>query len=295
MPEAMMLNALREVLRETFPDRVKQNLEDLDLKQVTEMLDREDIDPEQLSDRVIEKLEGNPDYTRLRKVALDKAFHEQPSADMLSFYGRFAVSGETYYVQYGQKLFRWEPGMAEWHDTGLVDETEFDFPIADHSAEISTSVNALDSIGFKIAVSGSTVYVGKRDGHLAQSLDKGETWNNVTADIPFSWTAFNALIFAGSTIYVATDQGVAYSSDGVNWRAATDTEGETLVMERFAVEGTTVYGTTGHHVYELKEGSNTWKQVTPEIPASVLSFAVDGKVLYVGTASSGVLRFTLDE
>ncbi len=293
VPEEMTLNALREVLQETFPDKVKQNLEELDLKQVTEMLDREDIDSEQLSDLVIEKLEGNPDYTRLRKVALDKAFHEQPTADMLSFYGRFAVSDETYYVQYGQKLFRWEPGMAEWHDTGLVDETEFVFPV--DYAEASTSMNVLDSIGFKIAVSGSTVYVGKRDGYLAQSLDKGETWNNVTADLPFSWTAFNALIFAGSTIYVATDQGVAHSNDGVNWHTATDTEGKTLVMERLVAEGMTVYGTTGQYVYQLKEDSNTWKQATPEIPDAVLSFAVDGNVLYVGTASSGVLRFTLDE
>ena len=295
VPEEMMLNTLREVLQETFPDKVKQNLEDLDLKQVTEMLDREDIDPEQLSDLVTEKLKANPDYTRLRKVALDKAFHEQPSADMLSFYGKFAVSGETYYVQYGQKLFRWEPGMAEWYDTGLIDETETTNFLPDDSAEISTSVNALDSIGFKIAVSGSTVYVGKRDGHLAQSFDKGETWNDVTADLPFSWTVFNALTFAGSTIYVATDQGVAYSSDGTNWHVALDAEGETLVMKKLAVDGTTIYGLTGQYVYQLKENSDTWKQATPEIPDSVLSFAVDDNTLYVGTTNSGVLRFKLDE
>ena len=293
VPEKMMLNALREVLQETFPGKIKQNLEELNLKQVTEMLDREDIDPEQLSDLVIEKLEGNPDYTRLRKVALDKAFHEQPSSDMQSFYGKFAVSGETYYVEYGQKLFRWEPGMAEWHDTRLVDETEFVFP-TDYS-EASTSMNVLDSIGFKIAVSGKTVYVGKRDGHLSQSFDKGETWNDVTADLPFSWTAFNAIAFAGSTLYVATDKGVAYSSDGTDWHTATNAEGETLVMARFAVEGTTMYGTTGQYVYQLKENASVWKQVTPEIPDTVLSFAVDGNVLYVGTSSSGVLRFTLDE
>ena len=294
IPEEMMLNALREVLQETFPDKVKQNLEDLDLKQVTEMLDRKDIDPEQLSDRVIEKLERNPDYTKLRNETLNKAFQEQVSTGMPSFFGSFAVSGETYYVEYGQKLFRWEPGMAEWHDTGLIDETEFVFPV-DYSAEASTSMNALDSIGFKIAVSGKTVYVGKRDGHLSQSFDEGDTWNDVTADLPFSCSVFNALTFAGSTVYVATDQGVAYSEDGTRWYAVTDAEGETLVMKKLAVAGTTVYGITGQYVYQLKEKSDTWKQATPEIPDAVLSFAVDGNVLYVGTASSGVLRFTLDE
>ena len=292
VPEEMMLNVLREVLQETFPDKIKQNIEDIDLEQVTEML--KGIDPDQLSDRLIEKLEGNPDYVKLRNEALNKAFQEQVSTGMPSFYGSFSVSGETYYVEYGQKLFRWKPGMAEWHDTGLVDETELAFPF-DYSAEASTSMNLLDSIGFKIAVSGKTVYVGKRDGHLFQSFDEGETWNDVTADLPFAITEFKAIAFAGSAVYVATDKGVAYSSDGVNWQAATDTEGKTLIMERFAVDGTTVYGTTGQYVYQLKEGSNTWKQATPEIPDAVLSFAVDGNVLYVGTVNSGVLRFTLDE
>ena len=288
VPEKMMIKALQEA----FPDKVKQNIEDIDLEQVTEML--KGIDPDQLSDRVIEKLEDNPDYARLRNEAFNKAFQEQVSTNMPAFFGSFAVSGETYYVEYGQKLFRWKPDMAEWSDTGLIDETEFVLPF-DYSAEASTSINVLDSIGFKIAVLDSTVYVGKRDGHLSQSFDKGETWNDVTANLPFPVTEFKGITFAGLTVYVGTNSGVAYSSDGTNWHAATDVEGETLVMERFAIEGTTVYGTTGQHVYALKEGSNTWEQVTPEIPDSVLSFAVDSNVLYVGTASSGVLRFTLEE
>ena len=294
VPEEMMLKALREVLQESFPDKVKQNIEDLDLEQVAEMLKGIDIDPDQLN----EKLNSNPDFAKLMSEAFNKAAEEQFSTGMPSFLGSFAVSGETYYVEYGQKLFRWEPDMTEWHDTGLIDEAELNFPFdysVDYSAEASTSINIRDSIGFKIAVSGSTVYVGKRDGHLSQSFDKGETWNDVTADLPFSWTAFNALTFAEQTVYVATDKGVVHSSDGANWQAATDVEGGQLVMERLAAEGTTIYGTTGQYVYQLKEGSNTWEQVTPEIPDTVLSFVVDDNVLYVGTASSGVLRFMLDE
>ena len=288
VPEEMMIKALQEA----FPDKVKQNIEDIDLEQVAEML--KGIDPDQLSDRVIEKLEDNPDFARLKNEAFNKAFQEQVSTGMPPFFGSFAVSDETYYVEYGQKLFRWEPEMTEWDDTGLIDETEFVFPL-DYSAEASTSMNALDSIGFKIAVSGSTVYVGKRDGHLSQSFDMGETWNNVTADLPFPITEFKAIAFVGLTVYVGTDSGVAYSSDGVNWHATTDAEGETLVMKRFAIEGTTVYGTTGQYVYQLKENASTWKQVTPEIPDSVLSFAVDSNTLYVGTSSSGVIRFALEE
>ena len=295
VPEEMMITVLREVLQESFPDTVKQNIEDLDLEQVAEMLKGIDIDPEQLNEKLTEKLNSNPDFARLKNEALNKATEEHVSTGMSPSFGNFAVSGETYYVEYGQKLFRWEPDMTEWHDTGLIDETEFDFPV-DYSVEASTSINVLDSIGFKIAVSGSTVYVGKRDGHLAQSFDKGETWDDITADLPFSFTEFKAIVFAGSTVYVTTDKGVAHSSDGTRWHAVTtDTEGETLIMERLAAEGATVYGTTGEYVYQLKEGSNTWEQVTPEIPDTVLSFAVHDNVLYVGTASSSVLRFTLEE
>ena len=287
VPEEIMTKVLQEILQEAFPDKDKPNLEDLDPEQV-EMLERIG------SDQIIEKLEEHVDFEQLKNEALNKALQEQPTAGMRSFYGKFAVSGDTYYIEYAQRLFRWKPGMAEWHDTGLVDEAEFVFPV-DYSAEASTSMNVLDSIGFKIAVSGETVYVGKRDGHLAQSFDEGETWNDVTADLPFSWTAFNALTFAGTTVYVATDSGVAYSSDGTDWHTATDAEGSQLIIERFAVDGTTVYGTIGQYVYQLKENASVWKQVTPEIPDSVLAFAVDANVLYVGTASSGVLRFTLEE
>ena len=231
---------------------------------------------------------------------MNKAFAEAAISAIAPFLGNFAVSGETYYVEYKQKLFRWKPGMTEWHNTGLVDSAENVFKSLmsnpfDYSAGLSTITNIFGEMGFKIAVSGNTVYVGKRDGHLAQSFDEGETWNDITQDLPFSLTAFNALTFAGSTLYMATDKGVAYSEDGTRWYAVTDAEGETLVMKKLAVDGMTVYGTTGRYVYQLKEGSDTWKQVTPEIPDSVLSFAVDGNVLYVGTSSSGVLRFTLEE
>ena len=237
----------------------------------------------------------NIDFDQLNET-LNAVMKKHAAAGMLSFFGSFAVSSETYYVEYRQKLFRWKPGMAEWHDTGLIDTAEFNFPFDYSDSDgASASMNLPDSIGFKIAVSGSTVYVGKRDGHLAQSFDEGDTWNDVTSDLPFPVTAFNALTFAGATLYVATDSGVAWSSDGTDWHTATDAEGSRLVIEKFAVAGTTVYGITGQHVYQLTESSDTWKQVTPEIPDTVLSFVVDGNVLYVGTFSSGVMRFMLDE
>ncbi|MCG9134482.1 sigma-70 family RNA polymerase sigma factor, partial [Candidatus Poribacteria bacterium] len=175
-----------------------------------------------------------------------------------AYFGSFAVSGSTHYMEYNQKLFRWKPGMTEWFDTGLADAGESIHSIA--------SLNEQGTIDFKIAVSGETVYVGKRDGHLLQSFDEGDTWSDVTANLPFAVTKFEAIAFAGPTLYAVTDKGVTYSSDGVRWHTATDPKGASLVIEKMAVEGTTVYGATEQQIYQLKEHSNRWEPVTPEVP-----------------------------
>ncbi len=201
--------------------------------------------------------------------------------------GNFAVSGTTYYAEYTKKLFRWKPGATEWYDTGLIDKGEP--PPFDEFADI------LDYTGFKLAVSGETVYVGKRDGHLMQSFDEGDTWNDVTANLPLSVDHFNSIAFVGQTIYVATDKGVVSSRNGTDWHIITDGKEKHLVVDRFAVDGTTVYGQVGQKVYQLKKNSDVWEQITPEIPYPVSCFDVDRKTLYVGTFGSGVLRFMLDE
>ena len=267
---------MSKIMMQAFTDKAKQNLE----KGVPP--NPEDVDFNQLNE------------------AMNKVMQEQAAAGMMAFIGSFAVGGDTYYVEYGKTLYRWKPGMREWHNTGLVDKGEDPFASLlsgpfDYSADVSTSYDTLSSMGFRIAVSDSTVYVGKREGALFQSFDEGDTWNDVTADLPFPVEAFNAIAFAGETVYVATDQGVAYSSDGNSWHEATDTEGNIPVIDRLAVKGTAVYGQSEQYVYMLKENSNTWKQATPEIPGVVSALVVDGNTLYVGTLNRGVLRFTLDE
>ena len=267
---------MNKIMMQAFTDKAKQNLEE------GESPNPEDVDFKQLNE------------------AMSKVMQEQASAGMLAFIGSFAVNGDTYYVEYGKTLYRWKPGMGEWHNTGLVDKGKDPFASLfsgpfDYSADASTAYDTINSSGFKIAVSGSTVYIGKREGHLFQSFNEGDTWNDVTADIPFPFEKFKAIVFAGSTVYVATDKGVAYSSDGTRWHAATDTKSRAIVVSRLAAEGTTVYGQTDKHVYLLKEGANIWKRATPELPGSVISFAVDGNTLYVGTANRGVLRFNLDK
>ena len=235
---------------------------------------------------------NEPDYAELMEERIKEGFSTTTQIKdiltelLVSIIGNFAVSGDTYYMDYKQRLFRWKTGTAEWVDTGLINEGELTIDMID-------SGNTPGSLPSNLAVSGSTVYVGKLDGHLFQSFDEGNTWNDVTANLPFSVVHFRAVTFAGSTVYVATDKGVAYSSDGTDWHTATDSEGTSIIMERFAIDGTTLYGTSEQRVYQWKEDSGVWQQVAPEIPMPITSLAVDSNVLYVGTIGTGLLRFTL--
>ena len=195
--------------------------------------------------------------------------------------GAFAFSGNTFYMEYNYKLFRWELGEIKWYDTEL-----------EETAELS-GYRMMQ--GFKLAASGNTVYVGKRDGHLVVSFDKGNNWIDLTPALPFPVKAFYDIVFVGSTIYVATDAGVATSSDGKQWHTITDATETSPIIGQLAVDGTTVYGISKTGVYRLENENGVWKQIASEVPERVTSFAVDGKVLYVGTQGSGMLHFNLNE
>ena len=190
--------------------------------------------------------------------------------------GAFAVSGETFYVEYKPKLFKWQPGDSEWKDTGLVDTGE------PSDADLK--------YGFKLAVSAETVYVGKRDGRLFQSLDSGDSWKDITPTLPLRFTGFKEIVFAGSTVYVATDNGVLASQTGAHWRVITDE----VTIDRFAVSGLTVYGAGENGVYRL-DAHDEWKQMAPRLPGKVLSIVVDRDRLYVATERRGLFHISLEE
>ena len=190
--------------------------------------------------------------------------------------GAFVVSGETFYTEYQRKLFKWQPGNAAWKDTGLADTGEQ--PDGDLRC------------GFRLAVSGETVYVGKRSGKLFQSLDSGNSWRDITPNLPLRFTCFKAIVFAGSTVYIATDAGVLASQSGMHWRVIADD----VVIDRFAVDGSTVYGAGDTGVYRL-EVDDKWAQISPVVPGKVLSLIVDRDRLYVATERRGIFHISLEE
>ena len=190
----------------------------------------------------------------------------------------FAVSGETFYIAYQQRLFRWKRGESEWFNTGLIDT--------------GTAVGDKSSDGLALAVSGETVYVGKRDGHLFRSFDSGNTWKDLTATLPIRFEHFNEIVFAGSTVHVATDAGVLTSEDGENWRTITDTTGTHTVIDRIAVDDITIYGVGDTGAYQL-DNRGRWKQIFPAVPNNVVSIAISGDRLYIATERSGMFHASL--
>ena len=101
--------------------------------------------------------------------------------------GPFSVSDNTFYLECNFKLFRWEPGDKEWQAIGQEETAELSWEIVGKT--------------LKLAVSGDTVYVGKRDGHLVVSFDKGNNWIDLTPGLPFQVKTYKDIVVAGSTVW----------------------------------------------------------------------------------------------
>ena len=187
--------------------------------------------------------------------------------------GAFAVSSGTFYVEHKRKFFKWKPGDPEWTDTGLVN---FDFPSA-------------------VAVSGKTIYVGNGNRELFQSFDGGDTWKDITSTIPIRFAHFMEITFVGSTICIATDKGVLISDTGEHWRVIIDKNRTHTVIDRFAVDGTTLYGVSDSGAYRL-DPRGRWELLSSDVPNSpIASLVISNDRLYAGTYQLGIFHISLAE
>ncbi|MYA68805.1 sigma-70 family RNA polymerase sigma factor [Candidatus Poribacteria bacterium] len=212
--------------------------------------------------------------------------------------GEFAISGDTFYIEYERKLYRWTRGEHKWYDTGIQDAPAF-------------GNNYFN--GLQFAVSGKVIYLGKSDGSLFQSLDGGDTWRDITATFPFPLDKsklplvemselqemmrklphFKDIVYVGNTVYIITNDGGAMSNDGENWHPLTNEKSVPITVSELAVKGTTLYGASETGAYRLNNETNTWIQIAPEVPGGVTSLVVADDGLYVGTNYRGVLRLPL--
>ena len=194
--------------------------------------------------------------------------------------GGFTVSGETFYIEHQRRLFKWNPGDLEWTNTGLID--------------LGKQLSEDSRKGFKLAVSGETIYVGKREGRLFQSLDEGNSWRDITSILPLRFACFKEVTFVGSTVYAATDTGVLTSQNGESWRVLTDGTGRRIVIDRFAVEGATVYGAGEMGLYRLDTRGH-WEHIAPSVPDTVISLVISNDRFYIATQQHGIFHRPLPE
>ena len=190
------------------------------------------------------------------------------------------VSGDVFYVEYRRKLFKWKLGDPAWTNTGLID---MGTPHVDDATD-----------AFRLAASGETVYVGKRDGELFQSLDDGNNWRDVTPALPLRFNRFKDIVFRGSILYVATDCGVLVSQTGEHWRVITDGADTRIVINQFAVDGTAVYGISDTGIYRL-DIRGQWEQISSEVPDDSVSLAIINNRLYNASEDNGIFHISLEE
>ena len=194
--------------------------------------------------------------------------------------GRVVVCNDVFYVEHERTLFKWRPGDPEWTNTGLTDR--------------SSSFNDDFRMELKLAVSGETVYVGKRDGKLFQSFDSGNSWRDVTPSLPLHFARFKEITFVGSTVYVTTNEGVLSSETGAHWSVLTDGVGERPIIDRFVTDASIVYGISDAGVYRL-DTHNQWKQISSErVPDKVSALAIVSNKLYSATEDRGILHISLE-
>ena len=206
-----------------------------------------------------------------------------------NIFGAFAVSGNTFYVEHGRKLLiRHSSSQVNngtgWYDTKIEDARDI------------TDLTSFNS--FKLGVSGDTVYVGKPDGVLLHSVDRGKSWKTVLLPIPID--SFKQILITDEAVYVTTDKGALYSSDGTKWDVITNLDGQQLMFDRFAMDGPTLYAVSSSKnaqggVYRLTSANSTWERITPEVIDNVTSIAVAGSTLYVGTENGGLQLIGLED
>ena len=202
----------------------------------------------------------------------------QSSNDRIYGVNELTVSGETFYVVGqmgdGARLYRWRMGKDLW-----------------------TQLRPQDFLDWQpLAVSGRIVYISPAEGKLVRSFDEGDTWMDVSQNLPNSIKkmGISDLTFVGETLYARSDDGVFRSTDGGETWTSIDTGLPGGYIEMQLVEDTTLYGTSSHGIFRLTHGSDSWVRVAP-IERIVRSLALDGTTFYAGTETEGVYRFSLDE
>ena len=159
---------------------------------------------------------------------------------------------------------------------------------------MNIKIDNLYDRGTKLAASATTVYMGKRDGKLFESTDSGNSWQDITPNIPYKFTNIKDMLFVDATVYIATDMGVLTSHTGEHWIMLTDSIGTQIIVEMLTTDGSNLFGAGDMGAYSL-EPSGRWKQIIHNIPDKVVSLSANTDKLYIGTEKRGIFHVSLKD
>ncbi len=137
------------------------------------------------------------------------------------------------------------------------------------------------------------IFVGADDG-VFLSKDNGETWENVTHNLPH-WVNARCIVFIDSLIFLGSQRGVFVSSDlGLSWTACNNglTDSWIRCLAVGPAEGgigtPKLYAGTSHGLFLSSDKGASWTQVpigtlNPDINSIVLHQAPDGMEILLGT------------
>lgn len=188
-------------------------------------------------------------------------------------FGAFTVSNNIFYIEFNQQLFKWEDGSPKIENTGVIDRTKYS--------------NLNGAGGLKVAALSNVVYVGKRDGTLVRSDDRGDNWQDITSNLPFIVSNFKDITFVENTVYVSTDKGVLASPNGDHWWRITNAEGKHIIIDKFTIHKSTIYGASDTGVYYL-DHQGEWEQIYPNIHDKVISLTCTNDRLYIATRQQDI-------
>ena len=190
--------------------------------------------------------------------------------------GGMTVTGKTYYTVRDGRLYRSHVGCPDWIDTGLETGEDFSFNRG------------------KLAASGETVYVAKADGQLFQSIDSGKNWKNITNDLPITFREIRDITFVGSSVYIATDEGVISVQTGEQWRVLTDTTDTVIDITCITIESGTVYGIGRSGIYKLND-QGEWELFIAEVPDQVSNLIIHDERFYIATDNQGIFHIPIQK
>ena len=82
------------------------------------------------------------------------------------------------------------------------------------------------------------------------------------------------------------------SKTAEQWHVLTDNAGERPIINRFAVDGSKVYGISDMGVYRLDTRSR-WTLVSTEVPDEIISLAITNNRLYGAVKGQGIFHTSL--